>query len=725
MIHDLIHFFSNTVFPQILEMTVVASIVILAVIIVRFFIRKAPKIFSYLLWSIVLFRLLCPISFSTNMSMLNLKLFSTPMVQVHEIQNVSARSEITDNIQPVAVPKPSVTNDIPATKTETTTVEKTIDNSHPITATSVATAIWVAGMLLLFITNLVSFLKLKLKAAACIKVRDNIYIADEIDTPFCLGFLQPKIYLPSNLLEREMEYIIIHEQTHIRRMDHIIKMLAFVALIIHWFNPLVWVAFILACKDIEMSCDETVLRKMKGDIRQEYCMSILQLATRKRISLVSPLSFADGDPKHRIINVMNYKKPGKAIIVLSILICIIAGVVLSSNAKPKANANTDTTTNADAIADSNADSISDSNDDSIEDNTANTIVQVTTNNTVNADSLQEITDERIIKEYLHGLTLPTDMDISNVEYYLCGDTLEIHFKYGEYTSLIARIAEADSYKDISDADYPWTFETDELTVLDCPTHTTSYFSDTESVMLITWFEAAQGVNVSLEAMGQNLDGFDIFTVAERMLPQNNATVTSTESSYKSILDYTYTIVSGTNIDIAADDDTIGLIESSAGDASEALANIGYCTTDINADGSPELLIIDNRDGDNRILDIYCLDETGNPIFLVGGWMRNKYYLTDDNCIVNIGSGGAAYTVYMTYRLSGISNSLIPIESYYTDYKDDASEQLGWFHSTTGSLEKADSEWLGDAYDDALTAKIKSKHANHKALDLIYFKDYQK
>lgn len=741
MIRDLIRFLSNTAFPQILEMTVIASIVILAVIIVRFFIRKSPKVFSYLLWSVVLFRLLCPISFSTNMSMFNLKLFDVPMV--HEVQNIAVRNETTNNVQTADVPQTAaVANDISETNNATTTVDNTVntvnttDNRHSINSMSVATTVWFAGMLLLFITNLVSFLKLKIKTAACLKVRDNIYIADEIDSPFCLGFVHPKIYLPSSLKEREMEYIIIHEQTHIRRMDHIVKMLAFVALIVHWFNPLVWLAFILACKDIEMSCDETVLKKMKGDIRQEYCMSILQLATRKRISLVSPLSFADGDPKRRIKNVMNYKKPGIGIIILSVLICTIAGVGLSSNAK----------TNADH--------------DAIAENTENTIDQEPTNTNENTDTLQELKDEQVINEYLHGFCVPTDMNISNIKYYLFNNTLEIHFVYDNNVFLVARIAEGDSYKDISDEKYPWTSETDELTLKDRPTHTVSYFSDKESIMLITWFEANKGVNVSLEARGQDLNGFDLFAVAERMLPKDDTAETSTDEApeatinaapettkqtvdttgagdtnissqptesgaYKSVLDSAYDIVSGTNIDVVADDDTMGLIESSAGNATEALANIGYCILDIDEDGTSELLIVDNSDGDNRILDIYSLDENGKTLFLAGGWARNKFYLNGKNNIVNIGSGGADSTVYMTYQVGEASINLVPTECYFTDYADENREQLGWYHNANGGAVKEDSEWIGDAYDDSLTAEIQSKYANHYEFDLTYFKDYQK
>lgn len=491
MVSNLNDLLSNTVFPRILDMTAIASVVILAVILVRFVLRKAPKVFSYLLWSVVLFRLLCPISFSTNMSMFNLKLFNAP--KIHELQNEVTHNNEMINIESEAVNEANTPSNISTTNAVTTTAANTPVARNQASVLSVATTVWFAGMFLLVVMNLVSLMKLKRKTAACLKIKDNIYIADEIDTPFCLGFVHPKIFLPSNLQDKEMAYIIIHEQTHIRRKDHIIKVLAFVALIIHWFNPLVWVAFILASKDIEMSCDETVLRKMKGDIRQDYCMSILQLATRRRISLVSPLSFADGDPKRRIKNVMNYRKPRGGIIALSMLICIVAGVGLSSNAQTK----------TDEFAPYNTDM---STQESVDD--------------TNDGAMQEITDENVINEYLHGFTLPSDMNISNVKYYLNNDILELHFMYEDYTFLIARIVKADSYADISGADYPWTFETDELTLMDRPTHTTSYFSDTESIMLITWFEESKGVNVSLEAMGKDLDGFDIFTVAERMLPRN-------------------------------------------------------------------------------------------------------------------------------------------------------------------------------------------------------------
>lgn len=201
---------------------------------------------------------------------------------------------------------------------------------------------------------------------------------------------------------------------------------------------------------------------------------------------------------------------------------------------------------------------------------------------------------------------------------------------------------------------------------------------------------------------------------------------STEiGSYKSVLDSAYDIVSGTNTDPISDDGTIGLIESSAGNATEALAHIGYCIMDIDENGTNELLIVDNSNGDNRILDIYSLDSNGLPICLAGGWARNRFYLNGKNNIVNIGSGGADSTVYMTYQVGKAAINLDPVECYFTDYADENREQLGWYHNANGGAVKEDSEWIGEAYDDSITAEIESKYANHYEFDLTYFKDYQK
>lgn len=183
----------------------------------------------------------------------------------------------------------------------------------------------------MLIYSLVSLLRLRANLVGAVKWRDNIYLADHIASPFVMGVLHPKIYLPSTLSERERDYIILHEQTHIRRFDHIIKIVAFLVLAVHWFNPLVWLAFILCVRDIEMSCDESVIKHMDTDIRREYSASLLRLATDRKIVTGIPLAFGEGDTKSRIKHVLNYKKPAFWIIVAALVVVLAVCVGLATN----------------------------------------------------------------------------------------------------------------------------------------------------------------------------------------------------------------------------------------------------------------------------------------------------------------------------------------------------------------------------------------------------------
>jgi beta-lactamase regulating signal transducer with metallopeptidase domain len=152
-----------------------------------------------------------------------------------------------------------------------------------------------------------------------------------LKTPFVLGLLRPKIYLPVGFNDKERSYILLHEQTHINRKDHIIKMLAFLVLSVHWFNPFVWIAFMLMSMDMELSCDERVLKEMNEDIKKPYANSLLSLATRRHILNGSPLAFGEGNVKGRIKNVLNYKKPRFWVIVLAAIIAIAVGIGLLAN----------------------------------------------------------------------------------------------------------------------------------------------------------------------------------------------------------------------------------------------------------------------------------------------------------------------------------------------------------------------------------------------------------
>ena len=315
--------------PKLFNMSLTAGVVICIVLILRLVLKKAPKVVSYALWSVVLFRLLCPISIESDFSLFNL--LDTPTKEAGAVSSVI--EYVPENI--VHTEYPAVTLPIPG-------ISDVINDAlpqgqeqlaaDPLEApTSIVTYIWMIGVLVMVIYSTVSYICLHQNLLSSVKLQDNIFLADSISSPFVIGLIRPKIYLPSSLSEKEREYIILHERHHIRRGDHIIKLLSFAALCLHWFNPLVWLAFILSGKDMEMSCDEAVLRKLGGDIRADYSASLISLATGRRIIAGAPLAFGEGDTEGRVKNIARWKKPAVWVIVIAVIVCIVLAVCLITN----------------------------------------------------------------------------------------------------------------------------------------------------------------------------------------------------------------------------------------------------------------------------------------------------------------------------------------------------------------------------------------------------------
>lgn len=277
----------SDIFTKVLNMSVTAGIIICAVFFFRLFLRKAPKIFSYLLWGIVLFRLLCPVSVSAPFSVL--RICNAPTAETGSPEFISMRPlEHTPGKNPE--------NDSFISKNFLSQSETSVPQSGASSCHSVQTAalkygslFWIAGILAMTGYGVVSALCLKRRLAVSIRIKDNVYLSDYIGAPFATGVILPKIYLPHGLSEQETQFILLHEQTHIQRKDPAIKLLAFFALTIHWFNPLVWAAFSAAERDMEMSCDETVMKKIKKDIRTEYSNSLLCLSSGKQPFWGTPL----------------------------------------------------------------------------------------------------------------------------------------------------------------------------------------------------------------------------------------------------------------------------------------------------------------------------------------------------------------------------------------------------------------------------------------------------
>ena len=318
-----------TFFPKILNMSLTASVAIVFVMLLRLLLKKAPKVISYALWGVVLFRLLCPVSFESGISLFGL--FETPTVGATD--RTSIVEYIPSNI--VHTEYPEVVLPVPGigdTITEALPKGEEQLRADPLEGPIfIATYVWWGGILVMAIYGIVTWLQLRRRLVTASPLRENIYLADDIDSPFVMGLVRPKIYLPSEMEQREQSYIILHEQYHIRRLDHIVKALAFVALCIHWFNPLVWVAFILSGKDMEMSCDEAVVRKLGSEIRADYSASLLSLATGKRIIAGMPLAFGEGNTKDRIKNLANWKKPAFWVVLVAVVACIVLAVCLLTN----------------------------------------------------------------------------------------------------------------------------------------------------------------------------------------------------------------------------------------------------------------------------------------------------------------------------------------------------------------------------------------------------------
>lgn len=305
----------DALFLQTLNMSITASYVILAVVLIRLLLKKVPKSISYALWCVVLFRLICPFSFESVLSLLPSTNPLPPEILVSQTPMINIGIPIIDNS--VTLPAPLVG-----------------DSVNPMRVwITIGMILWLTGVLVLVAYSAISYLLLKRRVGTAVLVENNIFECATIFSPFVLGLFKPKIYLPKGLQKEEKAYILKHEQFHIKRKDNIIKLFSFLVLCVHWFNPLVWISFILMTKDMEMSCDEAVLKQMGSDIKQDYSLSLLSLAVSHKIPNGSPLAFGESNIKSRITNVLNYKKPAFWVIIVAVIAVISICVALIANPK--------------------------------------------------------------------------------------------------------------------------------------------------------------------------------------------------------------------------------------------------------------------------------------------------------------------------------------------------------------------------------------------------------
>ena len=317
-------------FASVANMSVTASWMIGVVLLARLTLKRAPKIFSYVLWSVVLFRLLCPVSLPSPVSLLSaLELPAASSQEAAEITGTGTETGVLNGRDEVLTESPSgQTVQVFRQEAEPEGQPET----DPQSLMPLAAYVWLAGGAVMLLAGVGSYLRFRRHLMSRYRLHGNVYLVDHLGSAFVAGLVRPKIYLPSDLQEEQMEYIIAHEKHHIARLDHVVKHLSYFALCLHWFNPLVWVAFILSGKDMEMSCDEAVLKKLGSHIRADYSASLLRLAMGKRILAGSPLSFGEGDTKGRIKNLARWKQLKKWQSAVCALLCL--GILTACAANP-------------------------------------------------------------------------------------------------------------------------------------------------------------------------------------------------------------------------------------------------------------------------------------------------------------------------------------------------------------------------------------------------------
>ena len=309
----------KTVFLNVFDMSVTASFVILAILLIRLLLRKAPRKYSYALWGAAAFRLSCPFSFEAAFSLFNLSfsLSKTVGVSIREVPGHSSAETLLPKISVPAV-------QMPVSEAETVIVpapaEVTADPMQ--TLVQIASILWLIGMAALLGYAVFSWIRLKRQLWNAVRLEDNVWQSETVRSPFIFGLFRPRIYIPYGMDETVREYVLAHERYHLKRLDHIVKPLAFLLLSVHWFNPLVWLAFWLMGRDMEMSCDEKVLGS-RENIRKAYSTTLLSFAAGRPFPLPSPLAFGETAVKSRIKNVLNWKKPTLWITIAAAVIAII------------------------------------------------------------------------------------------------------------------------------------------------------------------------------------------------------------------------------------------------------------------------------------------------------------------------------------------------------------------------------------------------------------------
>ena len=310
----------STVFLKILNMALNASWLILAVMAARLLLKKAPKWITCLMWALVAFRLVCPVSLKSVVSLLPSGEVIPESIVMDQNPHIYSGIRVIDNtVNPVVsgalAPDPS-------------------SSANPMQVVVFAAGIiWASGLVLMLVYALISYLMIRRKVRISAPISDGVRESDDVRSPFILGMMRPVIYVPSGMDNETLEYVTAHERAHLRRNDHLWKPLGFILLSVYWFNPLCWAAYILLCRDIEAACDEKVISDKDRDYMAAYSQALLDCSIQRRTIAACPLAFGETDVKGRIKGILKYKKPAFWMVIVSTLLCVALGVCFITDPK--------------------------------------------------------------------------------------------------------------------------------------------------------------------------------------------------------------------------------------------------------------------------------------------------------------------------------------------------------------------------------------------------------
>ena len=302
----------DAILLNLLNVSISASFLAVAVIIFRLIFKKAPKALTVALWALVAVRLLCPVSIESNFS-----LIPNNEVLPPEILTVDP-TKVVDRVSFDLISNPVFS--------DTINREITVNvDSFQLDMLFLSFA-WLGGVVLMLLYAVISYLRIYFKIKVSLNLKDNVYLCDKINTPFIFGLFRPKIFIPSGMDEETVNYVLAHENAHLKRRDHLWKPLGFVLLSVYWFNPVMWISYILLCRDIELACDEKVIKQMEVSDKKAYSEALLSCSAPQRMITVCPVAFGEVGVKQRIKSVLNYKRPAFWIIAAAVIASIIVGV---------------------------------------------------------------------------------------------------------------------------------------------------------------------------------------------------------------------------------------------------------------------------------------------------------------------------------------------------------------------------------------------------------------